>query len=178
MNESGTSVAPDDLARVDPSTSSNRFEGIPIWNWRPTLVSANNNVDDFRRRQTVAADHDYSSSVPFRQVENRRPSIHALHHNLTEMNSAGYSLDALPSATMMVNLLENRNLEMLYPRVVVVNHDRDRERVANNQNVFFDFFGGGDSPETIIEYYRRRILNAISTGRQLPYTEVQYVRAE
>jgi len=173
MNDSGTPVVSDTFAHLDIETSSSRFEAIPIWN-----------VDHVRLQPLVTVDHYNRTSAFLGRAKNRRSIIHQPSHNLA-MNGSNYSFEMLPPAAIMINLPENRHSGMLSPCAVLVNHNHNREnsstdRITNHgPNVLIDYFGGGDSSEAIIEYYRGRLLHAITAGRQLMHSGVnQFVHTE
>lgn len=79
--------------------------------------------------------------------------------------------DMLRTPPMIINILGNERADAVdqsttaRTRIVIVDHDSgERGPGLPNRNLFFDFFGGGDSSEEILDYYRGRLLNAINAA--------------
>lgn len=135
MSDSTASYTSDDI-----DSSLGRLSS-PAWN-------REREDDDTQRATQQDTNEDFISPAG---IGNRRDFV-----RLTVFGS--HSNLSVPSTPpMFTSYLQNEYWHDLRPRVAVINHDR--ARMTNNQGIFFDFFGGGDSPRTILAYSRRRILN-------------------
>lgn len=84
-----------------------------------------------------------------------------------ELSFNGHSLVATTPSTAGSTLPDSEHWHDLQPRIrmAIINHARSR--INNSPDLLFDFFGGGDSPKSTIEYYRRRVAYAVSTESAL-----------
>lgn len=189
MSVSNTPFSSNDPDHVDTSSSSPDPTGQPIslWNW-PL-------ADDHRYSPlaTSFADSDYDRlvqdisdestalirSIARRHRRNRNSASASPAHSLRPTEPTGGHFTGMLSAPpTIINFLEMEPVSQSSQpsRVVIVDHERG---IQSNQNLFFDFFGGGDSSEAILEYYRRQILNAMTVENPIFRSrDVGYVRNE
>lgn len=184
MSESNVSFSSEnfDNAQNTNSTRSNdQNNGFAPWNWRlassssrraPTTHSSNNSTDsgysegdDYEQNPSASLDLDENETM---SNERNSSTMVATNARLTPSTSS-----------LIVNLLRNslQQLHLSRPQGIIINHERT-SRALSDRNILFDFFGGGDSPEAILEFYRRRIISVITGENPFFGREVEYFRNE
>lgn len=185
MSVSNTPFSSNDLDTVETNSSSpDTASRLPLWNW----ALAN---DDGLHFSPLATSSLAEAAEDYDQVQDISDESTALirsrtgigrHRRGRARSPAAYSPRPQRSSGMLsappavINFLdaELANHSLQSRGVVIVDHERG---IQTNQNLFFDFFGGGDSSEAILEYYRRQILNAMTIENPMFRSrDIGYVR--
>lgn len=179
MSVSNTPFSSDDLDNVD--TSSPDTTGLPLWSWaladdRALRFSPLPSVPFAEAIHDPQPDVGDESTALIRTIGRPRRAQRPNSPILPLRPQSGSS-GMLSAPAAIINFLDgelaNRNQQS---RVVIVDHERG---IRTSQNLFFDFFGGGDSSEAILEYYRRQILNAMTVENPMFRSrDIGYVRNE
>lgn len=146
------------MSGSNTALSSNDFDSINFTSSLDQLAILTRN----RERDHANIEINYQ----LRNIRNNdytSPALHESYHN--ELSFNGHSLVATTPSTTVSNLPNSEHWHNLQPRMAIINHARSR--INNSRDLLFDFFGGGDSPKSTIEYYRRRVANDVSTESAL-----------
>lgn len=188
MSVSNTRLSSDDLDNVETSSSSpDTTSRLPLWSWaladnqalRFSPLPSDPFSEAIQNYDLVPEVGDESTALT-RSVGRHPPRART--------RSPGHSLQPRPEPiqrlsgmlsvpSAIINFLDTEVASHSHQsRVVIVDHERG---IRTSQNLFFDFFGGGDSSEAILEYYRRQILNAMTVENPMFRSrDIGYIRNE